>query len=202
MISWIQKYFQHHFKIIFAVLLAMIIVAFVFTIGAAPGIGRASREAYERRVFGYNLGSPEDQTRLFGDAQLSAQLQTGYGIGGAELEQYALQRAASLSLANELHIPATTQAEIADHIKTLRIFVNQEGQFDAQRYATFRDSLKTNPNLNEAVVSRVIGDDVRAAKVEKLLAGPGYVLPVDVKRQLERVDASWTLGVAKIDYAS
>ena len=42
MISWIQKYFQHHFRIIFAVLLAVTIISFIFTIGASPGIGRAA----------------------------------------------------------------------------------------------------------------------------------------------------------------
>jgi peptidyl-prolyl cis-trans isomerase D len=202
MISWIQRYFQHHFRIIFAVLLVGIIIAFVFTIGAAPGIGRADRQIVERRVFGYNLASAEDQARLFGDASLSAQLQTGYAPDGAEMQQYGLQRAASLVLADQLHIPPTSQQEITDHIKSLRLFTNQEGQFDAQRYSMFRDSLKNNPRFNESTVSRVIADDVRASKVQKLLAGPGYVLPADVSRQIEQADASWTLGVATIDYAS
>ncbi|HYP17790.1 MAG TPA: peptidyl-prolyl cis-trans isomerase [Opitutus sp.] len=202
MISWIQRYFQHHFRIIFAVLLAVIIVAFVFTIGAAPGIGRADRAALERRVFGYNLGSQEDQERLFGDAGLSAQLQTGYAASGPELQEYGLQRAATLTLADELHIPASTKQEVTDHIKGLRVFLGQDGQFDAQRYATFRDSLKNNPRLTEDTVFRVMADDVRITKVQKLLAGPGYVLPADVKRQLEQAEATWTLGVAKVDYAS
>jgi len=78
MISWIQKTFQQHFRTIFTVLLGLIIVSFVFTIGAGPGIGNAERQALERRVFGYNLGSQEDQKRLFGDAAFSAQLQAGY----------------------------------------------------------------------------------------------------------------------------
>lgn len=202
MISWIQRYFQHHFKTIFAVLLAVTIVSFIFTIGAAPGIGRADRQSLERRVFGYNLGSQDDQARLFGDAALSAQLQVGYAPEGAELQNYAFQRAATLQLADQLHIPPSSKQEMADFIKNLRIFAGQDGQFDAARYAQFRDSLKTNPRLNEASVSRVLGDDVRADKVQKLLAGPGYVLPEDVKRQLEQADATWTLGVATIDYAS
>lgn len=202
MISWIQRYFQHHFKTIFAVLLAVTIVSFIFTIGAAPGIGRADRQSLERRVFGYNLGSQDDQARLFGDAALSAQLQVGYAPEGAELQNYAFQRAATLQLADQLHIPSSSKQEIADFIKNLRIFAGQDGQFDATRYAQFRDSLKTNPRLNEAAVSRVLSDDVRADKVQKLLAGPGYVLPEDVKRQLEQADATWTLGVATIDYAS
>ncbi len=202
MISWIQRYFQHHFRIIFAVLLVGIIIAFVFTIGAAPGIGRAERQAIERRVFGYNLGSAEDQERLFGDAALSAQLQTGYSPGEAEMQQYGLQRAATLVLADELNIPETAENEVVEHIKTLRIFSGQDGQFDAQRYALFTDSLKNNPRFTPAVVRRVIADDVRAEKVQQLLAGPGYVLPADVTRQLEQADASWTLGVATVDYTA
>jgi len=202
MISWIQKYFQHHFKTIFAILLAVTIISFIFTIGASPGIGRADRRVTERQVFGYNLASQDDQARLFGDASLSAELQFGYSPESAEVQSYAYQRAASLALADELHTPAPSKQEIADFIKTLRIFATQDGQFDAQRYATFRDSLKTNPRLSESSVSRVLADDVRIAKVQKLIAGPGYVLPSDVKFKLEQSDASWTLGVATVDYAS
>ena len=94
-----------------------------------------------------------------------------------------------------------SQSEISDFIKNLRAFAGQDGQFDAQRYATFRSSLKANPSLTERSVSRVISDDVRAGKVQKLLAGPGYVLPSDVKNQLEQADASWTL-VATVDYVA
>ena len=202
MISWIQKTFQQHFRVIFTVLLGLIIVSFVFTIGAGPGIGNAERASLERRVFGYNLGSQEDQQRLFGDAALSAQLQAGYSPEGAELQNYAFQRAASLSIADQLHIPPSTKQEVSEFIKTLRMFTTQDGQFDPARYSSFRDSLKTNPNLSEANVSRVLADDVRASKVQKLLAGPGYVLPSDVKSQLEQADASWTLGIATVDYAS
>lgn len=202
MISWIQRYFQHHFKVIFFVLLAVIIVAFVFTIGAAPGIGRAEQQAMDRYVFGYNLNSQEDSERLFGDAGLSAQLQFGYYADGAQLQEYAFQRAAFLQLADQLHIPAATQPEIADHIKTLRTFTGQDGAFDAQRYATFRSTLKANPRFNESDVSRVLSADVRINKVQQLLSGPGYTLPSDVKTQLQQAETSWSLGIASIDYAS
>ena len=202
MISWIQKTFQQHFRVIFTVLLGIIIISFVFTIGAAPGIGQADRGIVERKVFGYNLGSQEDQNRLFGDAALSAQLQAGYAPDGAELQSYAFQRAAALAIANELNLPAPSKPEVTEFIKTLRVFTGQDGQFDASRYAAFRDSLKSNPSLTEATVSRVLADDIRSAKVQQLLAGPGYVLPLDVKSQLEQADASWTLGVGTVDYSS
>ncbi len=205
MITWIQRYFAHHFKTIFAVLLAVTIISFIFTIGASPGIGRGDRRVVNRQFFGYNLSLQDDSARLMGDASISANLQLG-SMGGLESEQiqnYAFQRAATLALADEWHIPAPTTTEIADAIKTLRMFAGQDGQFDAKAYQTFRDNLKTNPRgLTESEIARIIGDDVRAKKVQDLLAGPGYVLPGDIKIQLGRADTSWTLGTATADYAS
>lgn len=204
MITWIQRYFQHHFKIIFAVLLAGIIIAFVFTIGAAPGIGQADRQMVDRHFFGYNLGLQSDQQRLIGDAGLSASLRFGsFGLDSDQIQNYAFQRAATLHLANEWRIPAATRDEIEAQVKTLRMFAGQDGQFDPKAYQTFRDSLKTNPRgVNEADIARVLSEDVRAEKVQSLLAGPGYVLPSEVKNQLREADTSWTLATATIDYAS
>ncbi len=202
MISWIQKYFQRHFRIIFGVMLLLMVLPLIWVFNPSSGTRGDGRKVLERHVFGYNLGSQDDQTRLFGDASLSAQLETGYPAEGAELQEYGFQRAATLMLADEIHLPAPTTQEIADHIKALRVFSGPNGQFDPQRYATFRDSLKTNSRLSEASVSRVLADDVRLDKMQKLLAGPGYVLPSDVKMQLEQAESTWTLGVATVDYAS
>ena len=202
MISWIQRTFQQHFKLLFGVLLVVIIISFVFTIGAAPGVGRADHSAIRRDFFGYNLNSVEDQQKIMGDAGLSANLQVGYGLDSEQVQNYAFQRVASLHLAGELRLPAATNNEIADKIKTLRAFLGEDGQFDPKRYASFRDNLKTNPRLNEADIARVIGDDVRAEKVQKLLGGPGYVLSTDVKSQLAKADTTWGLVTAVVDYAS
>lgn len=201
MITWIQKYFQHHFRAIFGVLLALIIVSFVFTIGASGGLGGGERRHVDRHFFNYNLGLQQDQQRLMGDADVSFGLNPSYEYSG--MEDYAFQRAAKLHLADQWHIPATTQAEIKDAITKLRAFAGADGQFDAKTYATFRDSLKTNTRgITEASIARVVADDVRADKVAKLLAGPGYALRGDVKTYLARADTTWTIATATADYAS
>lgn len=139
-----------------------------------------------------------------GDAALSANLRVGgFGLQPEQVQNYAFQRAAALHLANEWHIPAATDAEIKQEIETLRMFAGADGKFDPKAYSTFRDNLKANPRgLSAADVRRVISDDIRMEKVQQLLAGPGYVLPSDVKNQLERADTSWTLATASIDYAA
>ena len=207
MISWIQKYFQHHFKVIFAVLLGVIIISFVFTIGAAPGIGRADRQMINRQFFGYNLALQSDQARLMGDAGLSANLRVGMfaQLDNDQIQNYAFQRAATLHLADQWHIPAATPAEITEQIKKLRMFAGQDGQFDPKAYQMFRDNLKSSPRgsgTTEADIVRIVGDDVRAEKVQNLLSGPGYVLPADVQSQLVRTDTEWTLATATADYTA
>lgn len=205
MISWIQKYFQQHFRIIFAVLLAVVVISFVFTFGPSGGLGRADRPFVERHFLDYNLNDANDQRRLFGDAQLSAQLRFGafMGIDEAQIQSYAYQRGAALHLADQWNIPSATEAEITDAIKNLRMFQGQDGQFDANAYKTFRDNLKTDARgSTEADIKRVLSDDVRMEKVNKLLAGPGYVLPGDVKNQLVDADTTWTLSTATADYAA
>lgn len=205
MISWIQRTFQQHFRSIFAVLLAVIIISFVFTIGAAPGIGDAQKRGLvDRFFFGYNLSLQRDQEKLMGDASLSASLRVGFmaGLSAEQIQNYAFQRAAALHLADQWHIPAASREEIEAQIKTLRMFAGQDGQFDAKSYQNFRDRLKTDPRgTTEADVARVVSDDVRMEKVQKLLGGPGYVLPADVKSQIARADTTWTLGTATTSYA-
>ncbi len=203
MISWIQRTFQHHFRTVFGVLLAVTIISFIVTIGAGPGIGRGDRRDVKRDFFGYNLASQEDMGQVMGDASLSIELQVGYSdVDQEQIKTYALDRVAALKLADQWAIPAATSTEITDMIKGLRIFAGADGQFDATRYNSFRDSLKVNSQTSEADIARVIGDQVRVQKVQQLLDGPGYVLPADVRRQLLRTDTSWTIATATIDYAA
>ena len=194
MFTWIQKYFQRHFGIICFLILGAMGIPLIVVFAPSDGIGQGDQKAFVREVFGYNLGSQQDQARLFGDANLSATLQLGYaGVSGEQLQQYAFQRAAALHLADERNIPATTPAEITEAIKDMRVFRNEDGKFDAQRYATFRETLKTGTRITEADVTRVIADDVRAEKLRTILAGPGYVLDADVAAQLARIETTWTL---------
>jgi peptidyl-prolyl cis-trans isomerase D len=205
MISWIQRNFQHHFRTIFAVMLAVIIISFIFTIGATPGIGRGDNRTRTAPFFGYNLMSPDDQHHIFGDAQLSVFLRYGYPISeSAQLEQYAFQRTASLALADQLHIPAPSADALADYIKTMGAFADANGAFDPNRYNSFREDqlwTKVDPQFTAADVSRVLADNWRAEQATRLLSGPGYVLPGDIRAQLARNDTQWTLSVASADYA-
>jgi peptidyl-prolyl cis-trans isomerase D len=206
MISWIQRSFQHHFKYIFAVILGATIISFVVTIGAQGGIGRADRTVATRDFFGHNLGSPSAPTpeyqQIVNNGRLSAELQLGTAsLDDEQLSSYALQRVAALYFADQLHLPAATPTEMEGFIRGLRIFADDKGQFDATKYATFRQNLSRS-GISEEAVAQVLSEDIRMDRVQHLLDGPGYVLPGDIRDQFVHLDTSWTAGIATVDYKS
>ena len=62
MITWIQRYFQHHFRTIFAIVLIGTIVSFVIGFSPSGGLGRAERRQIDRQFFEYNLSLQEDRS--------------------------------------------------------------------------------------------------------------------------------------------
>jgi peptidyl-prolyl cis-trans isomerase D len=205
MISWIQRVFQQHFKWLFFLLLAVVIVSFVFVTEYSSRLGQRSHKIPDRPFFGINLSKADETRRLVEDAQLSLYLrQSPFSPqpSQAEMEQHALHRHAALHFAAQLGIPTpgSEAPEVAAYIQTLGRFAGPDGRFDPKAYASLLDEIKKNPRgFNENDLGRVILDDVRAEAFEKLLAGPGYVLPSDLAEQLARRDTRWTLAVAAID---
>jgi peptidyl-prolyl cis-trans isomerase D len=204
MISWIQRYFQKHFRLVFAVILIAVALPMVVIYSSSGGGGRnGASKLLERPFFGRNLGNAEETRRIFNDATWSIRLKAGYdALQSGQLQQYALQRVAGLALADELHLPVPTADQVAKSVATLHAFQNEQGQFDPARYSQFADSLKTRTDLTGADVNRILRDDVRLEALSKLVGGPGYVLPRDIKEQLSLADSIWTVQVATLDYAA
>jgi peptidyl-prolyl cis-trans isomerase D len=203
MISWIQRSFQHHFRVVFYILLGASTIPLIFIYSASSGIGRATPKTYSQMFFGHELGRQGASESLYGDAALSAQLEAGFvPRDNTQVQKYGLERIAALALADQIKIPAPTREDLANYIKGLAAFAGTDGQFDANRYATFRDNLKANPRLSEGDISRVLNDDVRIVRLQQILVGPGYALPSEIKAQLTLADSAWTIAVATIDYAA
>jgi len=203
MISWLQTRFQKHYQVLFLVLLAVIIVAFVFTIGASPGIGRAERTGVRREFFGNSLTTEQDQRDFMEVAQISAYLQTGsQSIGSGEIQDYAFQRAATIFIADELDLPEPSDEQLAEYIQTLRAFSGPDGQYDGESYARFLDNIAANPLLSESIISYVLRNDYRGREANKLIGGPGYVLDTEVRAQQERLKTVWSVAEGTLALAA
>ena len=204
MISWIQITFEKHTKAFLAFLLIVITIPFVFTIGASPGIGRGGRKIRSREFFGYNLSSAGVERQMRVDTQISVFLKLGFMVPAEhpQLVMLAYDRLATLALADRNHIAAPSATELSNFITTFRAFQNEQGQFDAKRYADFADQIKANPLFTVADVARVMADEYRIQRINTLLAGPGYVLPAEVTARLIQRNTQWTVRVAEFDLAT
>jgi peptidyl-prolyl cis-trans isomerase D len=204
MISWIQKYFQKHFRLVFALILIAVAVPMVVVYNESSGsLGRRERGAGSRAFFHLDLNNEEQVRRAVLDARYSAELKGIPIYDPSQVQQYAYVRVTGIAVANELGLPLPTDADLSRYTGDLNLFKNAEGKFDQQRYAAFGDSLKGNPGgVTTADINRILRDDARLEALQKVLGGPGYVQPDEVAKELHRWDSTWTVAVASVDYAA
>ena len=201
MISWIQHHLIRHGRWIFLTLLALIIVAFVFTIGATPGC-TTDRSGYEENLFyGIDLNSPRDSEVIIEKVQLSAIL-NGQEIRSDEQFQNQLtSRIALLHLAEEIGVPSPNQETLSDYITTKAVFLGADGKFSTDAYTSFVDSMESNPRTSQGLVIVVLEEDYRINQIGSVLSGPGYLLPAEAISQTQRRATKLSLTTAELKYA-
>lgn len=199
MISYIQNKLQKHNKILFFTLLAVTIVAFVFMGSGNPGMG-GNDQTVRHDFFGYNLASERDWREMSRPAQLSHRISVGEEDPNPErFQNYVLERIAYLGLADKLRIPAPTEDQLKRFIASREAFQDEEGRFDSQEYSNFIDEIDANPQVSTDDVGRVIEEDFRIEKAREIVTGPGYVLPTEVRLQLERGKTLWSVDLARMN---
>ena len=65
MFYWIQTYLTRHFKWLIVILLAVLIVSFVFTIGNFSPLGGGGPRYVDQPFFGYDLSSEKGHIGYF-----------------------------------------------------------------------------------------------------------------------------------------
>lgn len=202
MISWIQNHLIRHGRWIFLTLLAVIIVAFVFTIGNTPGC-TTSQSGYEENLFyGYDLNSKHEMETLGKKVYLSNILNTGRPFQNEQQAQSRLiRRIALLHLANEVGIPVPLENSLAKFIQSKAAFRGPDGQFSRDAYTSFIDRIETNPNIQQGLIIQVLEEDYQIEQVGKVLFGPGYLLPSEALSQVQLNETTLKITTAELSYS-
>ena len=103
-------------------LLAVIIVAFVFTIGNFSPWGNNNAAVREQPFLTYDLSRAQDQQEIFGRGQISLTSNYPSFFGPPSevmVQDYALSRVAFLHIADEIGIPKPNKEQLTEHIKGL-----------------------------------------------------------------------------------
>jgi peptidyl-prolyl cis-trans isomerase D len=201
MISWIQHHLIRHGRWIFLSLLALIIVAFVFTIGATPGC-TTDRSGYEENLFyGIDLNSPRESEVMIEKVQLSAFLDGQQIRSDEQFQNQLTSRIALLHLAGEIGVPSPSQETLADYITTKAAFRGDDGKFSADAYTKFVDDMESNPRTSQGHVIVVLEEDYRIKQIGSVLSGPGFFLPSEAIAQTQRNATELNLATAELNYA-
>ena len=197
MISWIQNMLERKGRVVFIILLAVVIVAFVFVIGETPGcVGGEPGAASAREYYGYNLNSEADTRGLIQEVVISSIVNRGQRPQNNQmLEQEFLSRAALLHLADREKIASPSQDAFVRFLAEIPFFQDDEGNFDPNRVTDFLDMSQLSRQFDEATINRALANDFRIRQLMASITPPGYTLPFDVEEQARRMEASYDLAV-------
>jgi len=200
MIHWLQTNLEKHFKWLFIFLLAVVIVSFVFTIGAANGIGEPDTRVNKNIYCGFNLNDPQVVQEL----EIGAFLSQLMGItppvfGFRNPEQAVLSRIILLHLADEMNVPNPDEAALKNFLQyKVPFFQDEAGQFDAARYQQFVEQTSENPALGSALVTQILEQDFRIAQIIPSLKTQN-VLAYEVEYQEMMAQTQWSMDIAVLD---
>lgn len=198
MITFIQRVLQRHYQWLFILLLIIIIISFVFTIGAAPGISSGSSHK-KRDFYGFNLSNANDTSELFQGAALSMYLNTGaFPDNKQSMEDALLARAVLIHTADTLQIPEPTEEALVEFIQSRPAFQGITGSFDQSRYEEFVRMVSNGLKSENARI--FIAQDLRIEKALSALTDPGYTTPFEIKQQAELVNTQWSILIAELDF--
>ncbi len=199
MISWIQNHLIRHGRWIFLTLLAVIIVAFVFTIGNTPGFAPRMDGWEPDEFYGVNLNAPLEAGPLRERVFYSQLLSTGrQPMSEQQIEDGLRVRIALLHLADRLGLPGPTEAELAAFVRTRPAFFDSEGSFSRDRYLRFVDDLEADPSSSPDILFRVLEEDFRIDRVARRLGGPGFFVPAEAIALAQREQTQYELKVATL----
>lgn len=196
MISFIQNILQKHHKWLLGILLFVIIIAFVFTIGA-PGISSAKQQSLE--FYGTNLLNQVEMSRIARSVALSAKFE---GLDdtkelGKNMNQLVLQRIVLLGLADELKVPQPNSSNLKSYLQGLPLFLDENGRFSIDRYRSVIEMFNRNGASKEEL-TQMLCDNYRIALVLKMVNGSQHVFEHQVMTRLIKDYTQYDFVVAKL----
>ncbi|MDR2737778.1 MAG: SurA N-terminal domain-containing protein, partial [Puniceicoccales bacterium] len=196
MISFLQNLLQKHHKWLFSMLLFVIVVAFVFTIGASPGIGRPLTK--RRYFYGQDLSNAAEMTTIAENAIYAGLLESkDAGFARSNLDFFVAKRIIALWLANEFGIPNPSSENLGKYMRAMAIFIDESGKFSADLYASVLEILRRNGN-GEDRLKQILCENYKIREVEAMLAGNGIAFNWQVMSHLARTETEYDLIVATL----
>lgn len=200
MISWIQNHLIRHGRWIFISLLAVIIIAFVFTIGNTPGLTTDESNYEKRLIFGVDVNNQRVMDEIAGNVGLSYILRTKSELENQNQFQNELaNRISQMYLIDSIGLPEPSKEELKAYIETLAYFQDESGAFDQESYNGFINLIDVNPEISENQFVQILIEDYKIEALNSVIEGPGFYTSSQSESILDQQNTSFELYNIKID---
>lgn len=206
---------------IFTILLALIVVSFVFYVGNSPGITPKEQGLDDYSYYGINIiqGNPEWR-EVQQKAAILAEMENGSLLNNpqfaqfapriiaATAERYAFQNIPLSMMAEEMGLPEPTIDEIQDFIKDQSLFQNSpQGSFGRAGGPYSRDKLdnfllRLESNGTRPLFDKAIRESLTLQHLRDVFSGPGRAIPFEAESKIRSDETRWSVELAVLERAS
>ena len=207
---------------VMTILLAVLVVAFVFTVGNAPGISGREQALSNYNYYGVTVSRDSKEWRDISiRGAIQAEMQYASLRNNPQFARFIGQIIDSTAmnnarqnlplniLADKVGIPDPSKEDIQEFIKDQDLFkdtpppANQfsppsaSGSFKQEKLTDYLDRLKARGNEEaffEAVTESLRLDELRAA-----INGPGRALPFEAEAKVRTDETQWTIELATLE---
>jgi hypothetical protein len=218
MISFINRILEKGGSWIMSLLLVVIVVAFVFTIGAAPGLTQKEKGLGEHDYYGVDFSPNSKERRELAErAEIQATMQMGQFLNnpqfsrfvpqliGQQTQRNALENLPLSQLAEKLSIPEASLDEM--HIFIIKQSLFQEtpagppqgkqGKYSQEKFNNFQDRLKSSGS--EVQLEEAIKEAILVEKLRDILNGPGTALPFEAVAKVRSDKTQWGMELITLE---
>jgi len=202
MITWFQTVFGKHHKRILMLMLVIMVISFVFVIGAVPRGAISQNQRPPIMYMGVNLNDESELAPYTAATQEALQLNGAYSLTQQQFQDALFTRIAMTYLSNKWQIPEAPQPWVKQYIERVPVFQDKTGVFDPSRYQAVRDEvMKSTPDQQAAFISG-LSENARIARMIEAITGPGYALPYDAVISMAAALTKWDIDVATLDFTT
>jgi len=221
MITFFNRLLAKSGSWIITILLAVLVVSFVFYVGNSPGLTPREEGLDDFNYYGVSLTQNSKEWRdIQQRSAILAEMENGSLLNNPQFarfapqiiqstaQRYALQNLPLSILANEIGLPEASTEEIQEFIAEQSLFHDSQpnrfapasqGAFKREKLTDFLDRLEANSSRDAFDIA--VREALLVQKLREAIDGPGRTLPFEAEAKVRTDQTQWSVGLAVLEKA-
>lgn len=221
MITFFNRLLAKSGSWIITILLAVLVVSFVFYVGNSPGLTPREEGLDDFNYYGVSLTQNSKEWRdIQQRSAILAEMENGSLLNNPQFarfapqiiqsaaQRYALQNLPLSILAKEIGLPEASTEEIQEFIAEQSLFHDtpqnrfapaSQGAFKREKLTDFLDRLEANGTRESFDLA--VREALLLRKLQNAIVGPGRTLPFEAEAKVRTDQTQWSVELAVLEKA-